>query len=95
MLDLVWTQTALRDLDDIGSFIALDSPRAAEAIVRRIVEAVSALAWHPKLGPTNDDNQTRRLIVTGTPYVVIYRIAERVEILTVFHASRAWPDRFV
>ncbi|EBW2381188.1 type II toxin-antitoxin system RelE/ParE family toxin, partial [Salmonella enterica subsp. enterica serovar Enteritidis] len=35
MDDLIWTEPALQDLDDIGSYIALDSPRAAESVVRR------------------------------------------------------------
>ena len=50
MDELIWTEPALQDLDDIGSYIAFDSPRAAETIVRRIVETVAALAYHPKLG---------------------------------------------
>ena len=52
MDELIWTEPALQDLDDIGSYIALDSPRAAEKVGRRIIETVAALAYHPKLaGP--------------------------------------------
>jgi len=47
MDELVWTEPALQDLDDIGSYIALDNPRAAEKVVRRIIETVAALAYHP------------------------------------------------
>ncbi|MCQ1569825.1 type II toxin-antitoxin system RelE/ParE family toxin [Neorhizobium galegae] len=50
MDELVWLEEALQDLDEIGSYIALDNPHAAENVVRRIVEAVSMLAWHPKVG---------------------------------------------
>lgn len=91
MDELVWTQTALRDLDDIGSYIALDRPKAAEAIVRRIVETISALAYHPRMGKPGEDGETRRLVVSGTPYIAVYRLRERVEILTIFHAARKWP----
>lgn len=92
MDELHWTETALSDLDEIGAYIADDNPRAAETVVRRIVETVAALAHHPRLGPENDDGRTRRLIVSGTPYVAIYRLRERIEVLTIFHAARKWPS---
>ncbi|RWX77247.1 type II toxin-antitoxin system RelE/ParE family toxin [Neorhizobium lilium] len=42
MDELVWLDEALQDLDEIGSYIALDNPKAAENVIRRIVESVSA-----------------------------------------------------
>jgi toxin ParE1/3/4 len=94
MDEIVWLDDALQDLDDIGSYIALDDVRAAERVVRRIVEAVSVLAWHPMLGRLLGDGDTRRLIVTGTPYIAFYRLRERIEILAILHGAREWPDRF-
>jgi toxin ParE1/3/4 len=90
--EIVWLDEALRDLDTIGSCIAIDNPSAAASIVRRIVEAVSLLAWHPKLGRLTADNDTRRLTISGTPYIAFYRLRERVEILAIFHAARKWPE---
>lgn len=92
MDELVWLDEALQDLDEIGSYIALDNPQAAENVVRRIVEAVSMLAWHPKVGRLTADGDTRRLTITGTPYIAFYRLRERAEILAIFHTSRKWPD---
>jgi toxin ParE1/3/4 len=94
MDELVWTEPALQDLDDIGSYIALDSPRSAEKVVRRIVETVAALAYHPKMGRVGRDPTTRELVVSGTPYITVYRLRERIEIIAVFHAARKWPDSF-
>lgn len=94
MDEIRWLDEALDDLDRIGSYIALDNERAAARIVRRIVEAVAVLAWHPKLGRVLADGDTRRLTVTGTPYVAFYRLRERVEILAVFHGAQRWPDKF-
>lgn len=34
------------------------------------------------------------LVVTGTPYIVVYRLREKVEILAVVHGARDWPKRF-
>ncbi|MCQ1849819.1 type II toxin-antitoxin system RelE/ParE family toxin [Neorhizobium galegae] len=92
MDELVWLDEALQDLDEIGSYIALDNPQAAENVVRRIVEAVSMLAWHPKVGRLTSDRDTRRLTIAGTPYIAFYRLRERAEILAIFHTSRKWPD---
>ena len=38
---------------------------------------------------------TRELIISGTPYIVPYRIkGEFVQIITVLHSAQRWPDRF-
>lgn len=92
MDELIWTKPALQDLDDIGTYISLDSERAAGNIVRRIVETVSILTYHPKLGRMGRDPTTRELVVTGTPYIVVYRFRERIEIIAVLHAARKWPE---
>jgi plasmid stabilization system protein ParE len=62
--------------------------------VRRIVETVSALAYHPKLGRVGRNPSTREVIVSGTPYIAVYRLRERIEIITIFHGARKWPDHF-
>jgi toxin ParE1/3/4 len=68
---------------------------AARRMVERIEEAVIRLEDHPDLGRSGRVPRTRELIVTGTPFIVPYRIKEDiVEILTVLHAARQWPDRF-
>ena len=92
MDEIVWLEDALQDLDSIGSYIAFDNPHAAETVVRRITEAISILTWHPKVGRLIADNDTRRLTISGTPYIAFYRLRERIEILAIFHSSRKWPE---
>lgn len=94
MDEVTWIDVALQDPDDIGSYIALDSPWAAEKVARRIVETVAALAFHPKMGRVGRDETTRELVGTGTPYIAVYRLHEGIEIITIFHAARKWPDSF-
>lgn len=43
MNDIRWLDEALQDLDDIGSYIAMDNERAAAAVVRRIVGGCRSL----------------------------------------------------
>jgi len=38
MVKVVWTEPALRDLDDIGEYIAKDSERYAQEVVRSLFE---------------------------------------------------------
>jgi toxin ParE1/3/4 len=68
---------------------------AARRMAERIEEAVAGLSSHPEMGRPGRVPETRELIVPGTPYIVPYRLKEDVvEILTVLHAARRWPDQF-
>jgi len=87
MHDVVWTQRARRNLNDIGDYIAQDDPAAAERAVRRIVEQVSGLTEYPRVGRIGSVEGTRELVISDTPYIVIYRIKERVEILRIRHGA--------
>jgi toxin ParE1/3/4 len=90
-----WLRTALKNLDDEAAYIAKDNPRAAGEIVNRILDSVEALAEHTAIGRPGRVPGTRELVVTGTPYLVPYRVKGRtVEILRVFHGSRRWPSTF-
>jgi toxin ParE1/3/4 len=56
---------------------------------------VDALAEHPAMGRSGRVPGTRELIITGTPYLIPYRVKGKVvEILRVFHGSRRWPSGF-
>jgi toxin ParE1/3/4 len=50
MVEIVWTEPALSDLDAIADFIALENPVAAQKLVRRVFRHVEQLADHPKSG---------------------------------------------
>lgn len=68
---------------------------AAARMVERIQESVELLAQHPEIGRPGRVSGTRELIVRNSPFIVPYRIhQETIEVITVFHAARQWPDRF-
>jgi len=92
MDEIVWTQRARRNLEDIGEYIAQDSPSAADETIRRIIEQVSGLAFYPRIGRVGTVEGTRELIVANTPYIVVYRIRERVEVLRIRHGAQRWPE---
>jgi toxin ParE1/3/4 len=90
-----WLRAALRNLDEEAAYIARDDPNAAARTVDRIAITVERLAIHPASGRIGRVPGTRELVVSGTPYIVPYRVrGETVEILRVFHAARKWPERF-
>lgn len=90
-----WLRHALNNLDEEAAYIARDDPGAAARIVERIVTSVEGLGAHPVSGRPGRVPGTRELVVSGTPYLVPYRVrGETVEILRVFHGARKWPERF-
>ena len=90
-----WLRTALRNLDEEASFIAVDDSVAARLVVERLLEAVAQLAEQPGLGRPGRVHGTRELVVSKTRYIVPYRVrGDTVEILRVLHTSRRLPERW-
>ena len=50
MVKVVWTDQAIADLSDIGEFIAKDSERYAQEVVRSLFESTSIVETHPTVG---------------------------------------------
>ncbi|MEO1191221.1 MAG: type II toxin-antitoxin system RelE/ParE family toxin [Pseudomonadota bacterium] len=92
MDEVVWTRRADRNLAEIGAYIAQDDPKAAERTVMRIEERVAGLAFYPLQGRMGRVAGTRELVIGGTSYVAVYRVRERVEIITIRHAAQRWPE---
>ena len=94
MKQLIWSPRAAADLEAIREHIAYDSELYAGLMVSRLVAAPGRLIQFPELGrivPEYDQADLRELIVR--PYRLVYRLrGEFVEIATVFHAARMFPD---
>lgn len=84
----------MANLDEEAEYIARYDPQAAVRMVQRIRSAVQNLAIHPALGHPGRVPGTRELVVSGTPYIVPYRVrGQTLEILRVFHTARKWPSQ--
>ena len=89
-----WLNAALRNLDIEAEYIARDNPEAAARVVIAIQAAVDRLSNFPSMGRPGRVPGTRELVVSGTPYIIPYRVrGEEVQILRVFHGARKWPRR--
>lgn len=94
-MKIVWTIPAARALENIQDYIARDTRRAAWEVAQKVRYAVSQLADHPKLGRGGRVRGTYELVIPGLPYIVPYRFkGEEIHILSVYHASRKWPEWF-
>lgn len=88
MARLIWTESALRDLEEVAEYIAMHNPAAAGSLVERVFNRVDRLTRFPMSGK-------RPAELPRTPYreVVVppCRIFYRVEEPTVFilHVMRA------
>jgi addiction module RelE/StbE family toxin len=82
---------ALEDIENIYQYIAADSPRNATAVVDRIVLSVSRLGEFPEMARAGRVDGTRELVVPRLPYVAVYKVDMRNDVLTVvavFHGAR-------
>ncbi len=90
-----WLDDAVDDLQALRQYITQDNPDAANRIAKRILSAVELLSEQPSIGRHGRVPNTRELVVSGTPYIIPYRVKRTiVEILRVFHSSMQWPDEF-
>jgi len=90
---LRWTRLAITDLDSVFAYVAADNPTAANRLIDRIEKAVQVLPQHPTAGRDGRLMGTRELVVTGTPFVIPYRVRRNtIEILAVIHGARKWPE---
>jgi toxin ParE1/3/4 len=74
-------EAAFDDLDRIHSWIAKDRPRAADSVIDLILESTERLR-----APG-----TYEWVVTGLPYIVVYKIDsdhDEVQITAVFHGAQ-------
>jgi toxin ParE1/3/4 len=93
-LNVNFTPQAQSDLHSIRDWIADDDPRAADRVISRIRQTVLMFEQFPLLGHPGEVADTREFKVTGLPYLIVYRLASatEIDILTVLHSSRKYPD---
>ncbi|MGO7997873.1 type II toxin-antitoxin system RelE/ParE family toxin [Rhizobium ruizarguesonis] len=79
------------DLDGIVDYIALDNPSAALDMWDEIERQVERLRDFPRSGRIGRMPETRELVVSGTPYIVVYLLSDDVELIRVLHGAQQWP----
>jgi plasmid stabilization system protein ParE len=96
---VIWTDTAVTDLDAAAEFISKDSPAYAATFVLRSLDAarsLSDLAERGRVVPEFKDETIRAIFIHS--YRLIYRVEEKhVSVLALIHGRRdfasAWDEQ--
>ena len=89
----IYTDEALRDLDDILAFIAERYPTVSMLFENRLRAATRRINAWPNSAPEIVERPGVRVLpLIPYPYRLFYRVTgERVEVLHIYHASRQQP----
>ena len=91
MVEVIWAEPALSDLNSIAEYIALDKPVAAEKFVQKVFDQVELIGSFPNMGkvPTELPKTTvyRELVIK--PCRVFYRqTQEKVYIVHIMRGEQ-------
>ncbi len=90
MAQVIWTKFALRDLDKIYDFIAIESVNYAQKTIEGFLNQVELLSHFPEVGRVIPEylREDLREIIEGN-YRIFYKVnKDQIFILRVHHAAR-------
>ncbi len=88
---LRWTLAAANDLESISDYLHHQHPQVAQPTVRRLYTEIRELSRFPSRGRPGREPGTRELILSGLPYVIVFRTGDQlVEILRIYHGAQNW-----
>lgn len=89
-MDIVWTEQARHEVSTIVGYVARFDTIAAQALRQRLEAVVLPLAEHPYLCRRGRVAGTREMVVSPN-YIIIYRVAHVIQIVSVLHTRRRYP----
>ena len=94
---VIWTNTAVRDLDDIIEYILLDSTNSAIEQYQKIKEATKELIVFPKSGriipELYEQNITKFREIIISPWRIMYKVdANTVYVMAIIDGRRNIED---
>lgn len=94
-MNIIWSPTSRRKIEEIVDYIATDNLEAALELVDEFNRRVADLNTHPRSGrmvPVLNDEMVRELIVRKD-YLIVYEIHdELIKILTIRHAKQDFNE---
>lgn len=92
-MQIIWEQDAISDLTELRQYTAQFNPIAAVKLGKKIIEANNILIEYPTIGKIGRLHETRELVITSTPYTLIYLVeSQSITILRAFHHSKKWSN---
>jgi toxin ParE1/3/4 len=97
MAEVKFTDLALKDLEDIATFISRESFHFASLQIQKIFQRTDILENFPFIGRVVPELKIKsvREIIEGN-YRIIYRVLskEEIHVLTIHHSSRRLPKNY-
>lgn len=93
---IVWTESAISDLEQICQYISSDDRDAAQRVGRGILDHVKILETFPFIGPAyprGSSGAVREIVYHK--YRIFHEVSENpneIHILRVWHGARGEPD---
>lgn len=89
---VVWLPAAELNLYDQLDYLETRNARAASDLATKVIEATTRLSHHPQIGRVGRKANTRELVLTGTPFLLVYRVEpQAIVILRFLHGAQRWP----
>ncbi|NNC87593.1 MAG: type II toxin-antitoxin system RelE/ParE family toxin [Akkermansiaceae bacterium] len=95
MADVIISERAIADLDEIWDYIAEDSVRSADQVIDRIHRRCLYLGDHPEIGMKRDDLQPGLRRILEGRFAIFYRSRAGVlEVVRILRGERDLPGMF-
>ena len=90
MAEIIWTKSAISDLDEIAEYIAIDKLNAANKLVTNITNLVDRLAIFPESGRLLPEfnNTIYREIIVNPCRIIYYSESDKVYITRIIRSER-------
>lgn len=93
-MKVLWSPRAIVILLLCGSISEAIQTAPQPLVAERILNPVDLLQTQTEMGRSGRVLGTRELVVSGTPYIIPYRVRRgRIELLAIFHGRQRWPAK--
>jgi toxin ParE1/3/4 len=93
---IVYSEPALRDLDEITDYLKQHYPGLGRIVERRLKVVVAHIArWPESMRRSKQQPDVRVAPLGSFPYKIFYRVrGETIEILRIYHTAREpWDEK--
>ncbi|MFT5194986.1 MAG: toxin ParE1/3/4 [Candidatus Promineifilaceae bacterium] len=91
MAELIWTEPALQDLQELAEYISIENPQAAQKLIQSVFSMVETLIDFPYSGrkpPELPETEYREKVVQ--PVRIFYRVEN--DLVYIVHIMRSERD---
>ena len=91
-MQLRWTAEAASDLERIADYLFQHAAGRAPEMLRVIYAAPATLLTFPNRGRPGKRKDTRELVLTHLPYIVVYTVRDDIVfVVRILHGAQQWP----